>query len=263
MARERRSFYCILTTQEDLMLITFEGIDGCGKSSQAKLIADRLSDQGIETLLVREPGGTELSEQIRTMLLDAKHKAPVSHAAELLLFAASRAQLVQEVIEPALKRNAIVICDRFIDSTIAYQGYGRGLPLAYITSVNDLATGGLIPDITFLIDIPINLAIHRRKGMGDDRMESESRLFFSHVADGYMALAKDHPDRIHVIDGSDSMEDIHHNIARLVEYELGNDLRHAHRIKGGWRAENIPAELIAAGGELAYSLDGRAEVLAN
>ncbi len=245
------------------MLITFEGIDGCGKSSQAKLLADRLTDQGFEVLLLREPGGTELSEQIRTILLDAKHKAPVSHSAELLLFAASRAQLVEEIIEPALKRSAIVICDRFTDSTIAYQGYGRGLPLAYIRSVNDLATGGLIPDITFLIDIPINLAIHRRKGMGDDRMESESRLFFSHVADGYMALAQKHPDRIHVIDGADSMEDIHHTITRLVEYELGNDLRHAHRIKGGWRAENIPAELIAVGGELAYSLDGRSEVLAN
>ncbi len=246
------------------MLITFEGIDGSGKSSQAKLVADRLSEQGIECLLVREPGGAELSEQIRTILLDAKHKAPVAHAAELLLFAASRAQLVEEVIEPALKRNAVVICDRFTDSTIAYQGYGRGLPLAYIRSVNDLATGGLIPDITFLIDVPIEMAIQRRKGMGDDRMESESRLFFSHVVQGYMALAQKHPDRIHVIDGSDSMEDIHHTIVRLVEYELGNDLRHAHRInKGLRRAENIPAQLLSARSELAYSLDGQAEVMAN
>ena len=151
--------------------------------------------------------------------------------------------LSKKIIEPALKRNAIVICDRFTDSTIAYQGYGRGLPLAYIRSVNDLATGGLIPDITFLIDIPINLAIHRRKGMGDDRMESESRLFFSHVADGYMALAQKHPDRIHVIDGADSMEDIHHTITRLVEYELGNDLRHAHRIKGGWSCREYPCRI--------------------
>jgi dTMP kinase len=156
-----------------------------------------------------------------------KHKAPISHAAELLLFAASRAQLINEVIEPALKRNAVVICDRFSDSTIAYQGYGRGLPLAYIRGIDDLATGGIVPEITFLIDVPLELAIRRRKGMGDDRMESESRLFFSHVTQGYMALAQKHPDRIHVIDGTDSMEDIHHTISRLVDYELGNDLRHA------------------------------------
>lgn len=219
------------------MLITFEGIDGCGKSSQAKLIADRLKDQGIETILVREPGGTELSEHIRGLLLDAKHDMPLSHSAELLLFAASRAQLVKEVIEPALKRNAVVICDRFTDSTIAYQGYGRGLPLAYIRSVNDLATDGLVPDITFLIDVPLELAIRRRKGMGDDRMEAESKLFFSHVMQGYMALAQKHQDRIHVIDGTDSMEDIHHSIARLVHYELGNELRHAHHAE---ESEDVP-----------------------
>lgn len=238
------------------MLISFEGIDGCGKSSQAKLAADRLNDRGIECVLVREPGGAPLSEQIRGILLDAKHTAPVSHAAELLLFAASRAQLVEEVIEPALRRNAVVICDRFTDSTIAYQGYGRGLPLAYIRTVNDLATGGLVPDLTFLIDVPIELAIRRRKGMGDDRMESESRLFFSHVVQGYMALAQKHPDRIHVIDGTDSMEDIHHTIARLVEYELGNELRHAHRTTARpRRAEGVFPEIIPASGNFEYAFE--------
>lgn len=217
------------------MLITFEGIDGCGKSSQAKLLADRLRDQGIEVLLVREPGGTALSEQIRSIVLDQHHRSPLSSQAELLLFAASRAQLVKETIEPALKDDIVVICDRFTDSTIAYQGYGRGLPLAYIRSINDLATTGLVPDLTFLIDVPLELAIRRRKGMGDDRMEAESRLFFSHVMQGYMALAQKHPDRIHVIDGGDSMEDIHHQIYRLVEYERGNDLRHARH------TESVPA----------------------
>ena len=242
------------------MLITFEGIDGCGKSSQAKLTADRLSDQGIECVLVREPGGTALSEQIRSLLLDAKHDAPVSHAAELLLFAASRSQLVQEVIEPALARNAVVICDRFTDSTIAYQGYGRGLPLAYIRSINDLATGGLVPDLTFLIDVPLELAIRRRKGMGDDRMESESRLFFSHVVQGYMSLAQKHPDRIHVIDGTDSMEDIHHTITRLVEYELGNELRHAKRsYEPRQRAETSS---IPATGDFEYAFGRAAEAIA-
>ena len=235
------------------MLITFEGIDGCGKSSQAKLLADRLRDAGIETLLVREPGGTELSEHIRSMLLDQKHKEPLSSTAELLLFAASRAQLVQEVIEPALSHNAVVICDRFTDSTIAYQGYGRGLPLAYVRSVNELATAGLTPDMTFLMDVPIDLAIHRRKGMGDDRMEAESLLFFNHVIQGYMALAQQHPDRIHVIDGADSMEDIHHQIYRLVEYERGNDLRHArHAFAAGPVASAF-----------SYSYNEMAEVLVN
>lgn len=234
------------------MLITFEGIDGCGKSSQAKLLADRLNEQGIECILVREPGGSELSEDLRTVLLNTKHRAPIAHTAELLLFAASRAQVVEEVIEPALRRNAVVICDRFTDSTIAYQGYGRGLPLAYVRTVNDLATGGLVPDLTFLIDVPIELGISRRKGMGDDRMESESRLFFSHVVQGYMALAQKHPDRIHVIDGNDSMEDIHHTIGRLVEYELGNELRHAHKRSTAtgrlWRAEELEEFVLPATG---------------
>ena len=234
------------------MLITFEGIDGCGKSSQAQLLADRLRDAEIETILVREPGGTELSEHIRNILLNHHHRESLSHAAELLLFAASRAQLMKEVIEPALKRDAVVICDRFTDSTIAYQGYGRELPLTYVRSVNELASGGIIPDMTFLIDVPIELAIERRKGMGDDRMEAESRLFFSHVIQGYMALAQKHPDRIHVIDGADSMEDIHHQIYRLVEYERGNDLRHARH------AEEIPAMKTYA-----YSFDVTAEVLAS
>lgn len=245
------------------MLITFEGIDGCGKSSQAKLIADHLRDQGIEVVLVREPGGAELSEDIRSILLDAKHKAPISPETELLLFAASRAQLVREVIEPALKRNAVVICDRFTDSTIAYQGYGRGLPLAYIRSVNELATGGIIPEITFLIDVPLETAIHRRKDMGDDRMESEGRVFFSHVVQGYMSLAQTHPDRIHVIDGTDSMEDIHHTIVRLVEYELGNDLRHAHRMSDKQRRVETILEALPATGDFDFSFDRGVEALMN
>ncbi|MDP4198152.1 MAG: dTMP kinase [Bacteroidota bacterium] len=234
------------------MLITFEGIDGCGKSSQAQLLADRLRDSGIETLLVREPGGTDVSEHIRSILLNEKHSMPLSSTAELLLFAASRAQLVKEVIEPALAREAVVICDRFTDSTIAYQGYGRGLPLAHIRTINDVATGGLVPDLTFLIDVPIELAVHRRKGMGDDRMEAESRVFFNHVIQGYMAQAQKQPDRIHVIDGTDSMEDIHHVIYRLVEYERGNDLRHAHHIA------SVPATE-----SFAFSFDVTAEALAS
>src|SRR5439155_10059710 len=136
---------------------TFEGIDGSGKSTQAKLLADHLSEEGIETILVREPGGTKLSENIREILLSHNFDHPVSHASELLLFAASRAQLVKEIILPALERNAVVICDRFTDSTIAYQGFGRGLPLSHIEHVNELASDELEPDLTFLVDVPIDV----------------------------------------------------------------------------------------------------------
>jgi dTMP kinase len=234
------------------MLITFEGIDGCGKSSQAKLLADRLNEEGIETILVREPGGTSLSEHVREILLNQKHDHPLSSTAELLLFAASRAQLIKEVIKPALARDAVVICDRFTDSTIAYQGYGRGLPLAYVKNVNDLAAEGLEPDLTFLIDVPLDLAISRRRNMGDDRMEAAGTVFFNHVMQGYMALAQKFPDRIHVIDGSDSMEDIHTQIVRLVEYERGNDLAQAaHR------------EQVSTQEALSYSFDVTAEALAS
>lgn len=219
------------------MLITFEGIDGCGKSTQARLLAEKLQEEGIETILVREPGGTELSEHIRELLLTKSYTEPLSHAAELLLFAASRAQLIKEVINPALDRNAVVICDRFTDSTVAYQGFGRGLPLAHIEHVNELAADELVPDMTFLMDVPIELAVRRRKGMGDDRMESESRLFFTHVMQGYMYLAQRDTARIHVIDGTQSIEDIQQTINRLVDYERGNDIRHARHLT----EESVPS----------------------
>lgn len=236
------------------MLITFEGIDGCGKSTQARLLAEKLQDEGIETILVREPGGTALSEHIREILLTKSHTEPLSHAAELLLFAASRAQLVKEVINPALDRNAVVICDRFTDSTIAYQGFGRGLPLAHIEHVNQLAADELVPDMTFLMDVPIELAIHRRKGMGDDRMESESRTFFTHVRQGYMHVAQRDTLRVHVIDGTQSIEDIQQTINRLVDYERGNDIRHARHINSE-RVDELSSSAIT-------NFDVTAEVMA-
>lgn len=241
------------------MLITFEGIDGCGKSTQARLLAERLEEEGIETILVREPGGSELSEHIRNLLLNKTYEHPLSATSELLLFAASRAQLVKETIAPALARNAVVICDRFTDSTIAYQGFGRGLPLAHIEHINELAADELVPDMTFLMDVPIETAVTRRKGMGDDRMESESRLFFTHVMQGYMYLAQHHPDRIHVIDGAQSIEDIQHTIYRLVEYERGNDIRHARHIND----ELVPLSSGSSLNTAAYeSYDVTAEVMA-
>jgi dTMP kinase len=212
------------------MLITFEGIDGCGKSTQAALLAERLRKENIEILLLREPGGTELSEQVRSILLQKEFTHPLTAEAELLLFAASRAQLVHDVILPALSRMAIVILDRFTDSTVAYQGFGRGIPLSHITHINTLAAAELEPDLTFLLDIPLELALNRRKGTMNDRIESENEFFYAHVLQGYMYQANLHSDRINVLNGDDSIEEIHHAIWRLVEYERGNDIRHANHI---------------------------------
>ncbi len=212
------------------MLITFEGIDGCGKSTQAALLAERLRKENIEVLLLREPGGTELSEHVRAILLGKEFSHPLTPEAELLLFAASRAQLVREVILPALERMAIVILDRFTDSTVAYQGFGRGIPLLYIEHINELASSELAPDITFLLDIPLDVAISRRKNSKNDRIESETGTFYSHVLQGYMYQAQHHSDRINVLNGEDSIEEIHQNIWRLVEYERGNDIKQAHHM---------------------------------
>jgi dTMP kinase len=212
------------------MLITFEGIDGCGKSTQAQLLKERLLTEGIETVLLREPGGTQLSEHIRGLLLEHQFIHPLTAESELMLFAASRAQLVREVIVPALARDVVVILDRFTDSTIAYQGYARGLPLQHVEHICRLAAADLEPDLTFLLDVPLDTAISRRKQKGDDRIESESRLFYAHVVQGYMHLAKQHPGRIHVLNGADPLDHIHHNIWRLVEYERGNDIRHARHL---------------------------------
>ena len=173
-------------------------------------------DQGIETLLVREPGGTELSEQIRTMLLDAKRGMPISHATELLLFAASRAQLVQEVIEPALKRNAIVICDRFTDSTIAYQGYGRGIDFALIDKLNSIATGGLKPQMTVLFDLDSSEGLARLHPGGHDRLEREALDFHLRVRAGYLTLAKADLERWRVLDAGKPFSVVQDELGKIL-----------------------------------------------
>lgn len=212
------------------MLITFEGIDGCGKTTQAALLAERFRAEGIETLHFREPGGTELSEDIRTLLLNKEYKYPLSGETELLLFAASRAQLMHEVIAPALLRNAVVILDRFTDSTIAYQSFGRGIALGFVEMVNRLATEDVEPDLTFLLNIDLPTASKRREATGKDRIESESELFYSHVIQGYMYCAKEHTERINVLDGNDTVESLANNIWRLVCEERNYDMTHAHHI---------------------------------
>jgi dTMP kinase len=204
------------------MFITFEGIDCCGKSTQARLLAERIEDAGRDVLQCREPGNTRLSEHIREILLNKEYDE-MNERTELLLFAASRAQLVAEVILPALIEDKSVICDRFYDSTVAYQGYGRQLPLEDIIHINRIATQELIPDMTFFIDISPELALERcteRLAGERDRMEESGVRFYERVIDGYMRLANEDAGRFYVIDGSLSIEEIHETIWRLVSERM-------------------------------------------
>ncbi|NTU67297.1 MAG: dTMP kinase [Chlorobiaceae bacterium] len=190
------------------MLITFEGIDGAGKSTQVTRLKRRLQESGREVLTLREPGGTEVCENIRELLLQSKHD--ITPVAELLLFAASRAELVEKVVRPALDKGAVVILDRFSDSTTAYQGYGRGLSLEMLEEVNRIATFGLQPDITFYLDLSPEDAMIRKfseKSLplafdsGElDRMESSGLEFYRRVREGYLRLQEAHPDRILLLD---------------------------------------------------------------
>lgn len=183
--------------------ITFEGIDGSGKTTQLKLTEKFLRQQGYPLLILREPGSTSLSEQIRKILLNKKNgMTPVT---ELLLYLAARAELVQQIIAPSLSRGITVLCDRFHDSTTAYQGYGRGLDIALINRLNGLAMGKSRPDMTFLIDVDYRTSLGRRKGKSD-RLESESKKFFDRVRLGFLEIARHEKDRIIVIDGSHSVD---------------------------------------------------------
>ena len=181
------------------MFISFEGLDGCGKTTQAAMLADALELEGREVVRVREPGGTGIGERIRELLLDPA--ATIAPAAEALLYAAARAQLVDQVIAPALARGATVVADRFIDSSLAYQGVARDLGLDRILAVNQLATGGVMPDRTLLLRLSPDEAA-RRVGGAPDRIEAEQEDFHRRVADGFDEAARRFPDRIRVVDAS-------------------------------------------------------------
>ncbi len=183
------------------VFITLEGIDFCGKSTQADMLVRHLTECGHEPLFLREPGGTALSEKVREILLN-RGDVDVTDRAELLLFLAARAQLVDEVIMPAIESGRIVVCDRFYDSTYAYQGYARGLPLDAVAEMNSFATFGLVPDLTLLYDLAVEAA--QRRGTvtvpAHDRLEKEKVEFHQKVREGYLELAKRDPGRIKVID---------------------------------------------------------------
>ncbi|MCD4818886.1 MAG: dTMP kinase [Candidatus Cloacimonetes bacterium] len=195
------------------MFITFEGIEGCGKSTQAKLLKKYLIEKGHKVLLTREPGGPQISEKIRELLLDPFNKEMLPET-EMLLYMASRSQHTGEWIIPALQKGKFVISDRYYDSTIAYQGAARKIDLNIINTITKYATYGLVPDITFLIDLPAEVGLSRISPDKADRLEQESLEFHQRVRKGFLNFAENNKNRYVIIDGKDNIEDIQKNIIK-------------------------------------------------
>lgn len=191
------------------LFVTFEGIDGCGKSTQVAVAEKKLGGKGREVLVTREPGGTPVAERIRALVMDARH-SEMADRCEVLLYLASRAQHVAEVIEPALQRGAVVLCDRFEDATFAYQGYGRGISLEELRRLNSFATCGRRPDRTFVFDLDVEVAVSRLRGRNEapDRLENSSREFYERIREGYLALAASDSARFTVVDSQRTVEEI-------------------------------------------------------
>jgi dTMP kinase len=175
-------------------LITFEGGEGCGKSTQARLLYQKLQQHNVASLLTQEPGGTPLGNKIRSVL-KVKRDFTISPLSELFLFAACRSQIIHDVIGPAMQAGQVVVCDRFSDSTTVYQGFGRGLDLSLIDSVNTSATGGLKPDVTILLDVLSEQGLQRKRKIQEDRFDSEELSFHRRIREGYLKLAAGEPQR--------------------------------------------------------------------
>lgn len=198
------------------LLITFEGVEGSGKSTQAELLKYYLESKGLEVVFSREPGGTEIGERIRDILLDPVCRQMEART-ELFLYLASRTQHVREKILPALRAGKVVIVDRFADSSVAYQGYGRELGEKFVARLNKLATGGLKPDLTILVDVSIGVGYQRKKGGKLDRMEQEEVQFHERVRNGYRRLARRAPGRIKIIPGDREPMEIQREVQLLVD----------------------------------------------
>ncbi len=192
--------------------ITFEGIEGSGKSTQVQLVGEYLKKQRQQVVITREPGGTPVADDIRSLLLNRQQEA-LTHTSELLLMFAARSQHLSQIILPALKQGAWVLCDRFTDSTIAYQGFGRGIEQAIISQLKEWVQGDLNPGLTFLFDMPVQLALERVRQRGEkDRFEVEAVEFHSRVKQGFLNLYQQHPERIVLIDATQSIEAIEANL---------------------------------------------------
>ena len=205
-------------------LISFEGSEGSGKSTQITRLADRLQQAGREVVATREPGGTEIGEQIRNIIVHNSKGDEMCPETELLLFTAARAQVVREVIAPALKRGAIVLSDRFLDSSTVYQGIARNLAPGPVSEINRFAVGNVMPDLTIVIDVPTEVSLQRvRQRASDlpDRMERENINFYKKVREGYLLLAKEWPDRVVVLDGTQTPAALEKKIWTFVQKRLG------------------------------------------
>ncbi len=207
--------------------ITFEGIEGSGKSTQIALLAEHLAAGGKDVTLTREPGGTKIGDQVRKILLDPANKG-LTPRAELVLYAAARAQHLEELVRPALGRGAIVLCDRFSDATLAYQGHGRGLDAAMIRELDRTATAGLKPDLTILLDIDVAAGLARARGRNSSRgletearFENEALAFHERVRQGYLVLAQAEPGRIRVINAARTPDEIQNSVRSIVTGFLG------------------------------------------
>jgi dTMP kinase len=203
------------------MFITFEGLDFSGKSTQAKLLHEYLLNAGKKSILLREPGGTTISEKVREIILDREH-IEMTPLTEFLLFSASRSQLVSQVIKPELANGSVVICDRYYDSSTAYQSYGGNLELNHVLKVNDIAAGGLEPGLTFFIDLEPKAAFARaeKRGNDKDRMENKDMLFYKKVYDGFREIANQNPQRFVVIKGSLTIDEIQESIKNIINKKL-------------------------------------------
>ena len=206
------------------LFVSFEGIEGSGKSTQVALLAQALRSQGYEIVVTREPGGTPVGQVLRRLLLESS-SSPLASGTELLLMLADRAQHVQEIIAPALRANKIVISDRFVDSTTAYQGYGRGVELALLAQLNAFACGGCMPALTLVLDLPVSEGLRRVRQrqsgtQGTDRFEAESVAFHERVRIGYLEIARSDPQRVCILDAVRPVEMIHQEILAVVQSRL-------------------------------------------
>ncbi|OQY18153.1 MAG: dTMP kinase [Desulfobacteraceae bacterium 4572_35.1] len=208
------------------VFITFEGIEGCGKTTQIARLAESLRQQHLPVVVTREPGGCAISDKIRAILLDADNSA-ITPETELLLYAAARAQHISEVIRPALQQGKIVLCDRFCDATIAYQGCGRNLDITTIKELNNYACQKITPQLTLVLDIDVNTGLTRARSrnaksqlQNEDRFEAESLNFHQRIRDAYLDLSYKEPQRIAVIDASGNQDDVHNRIYAAVVHSI-------------------------------------------